>query len=87
LVSEWYDFVLLGLIGLCLFLMGKIIANWELYTEEPRKHRKESTFGSRESVEEMLMCEHNWIHKPSILFGYLEVDYHCIKCKAWKRRT
>ena len=48
-----------------------------------REKVKESLFGSQEKVNEISRCDHQWRPRPAILFGYMEVEAQCLKCKTW----
>lgn len=49
-----------------------------------REKIKESIFGSFENVQIINACSHDFIDRPAIIFGYMEVDQQCAKCKTWK---
>lgn len=70
---------------------------WSLYDEQflvidkldelgslaAREQPKESLFGSREQVDKINACYHEWVPRPATLFGYMDVEAHCRKCGTW----
>ncbi len=50
-----------------------------------RERVKESAMGSYAGVKAIASCYHDWRPRPAVLFGYLEVDAQCSKCKTWWR--
>lgn len=48
-----------------------------------RVHERESTMGSGSAVRRSNACRHVWIGWPAILFGYMPVDWRCVRCWTW----
>jgi hypothetical protein len=49
-----------------------------------REHVKESAMGSYTKVREISACVHDWEPRHAILFGYMEVNAQCAKCRTWR---
>lgn len=49
-----------------------------------RETVKESVMGTYAQQKVQTTCDHEFVSRPAVLFGYLEVDERCTKCKTWR---
>lgn len=48
-----------------------------------RVPEQESIMGSAEDQRRSASCRHVWIGWPAVLFGYMPVDWRCVRCWTW----